>query len=140
MAMVWRGPEAVKLINMEVGMRLDATGRFVRDKAKELVSRSQPVRIYGKKAGRSRKGLDPSRPGEPPKKVTGMFRMSIKKEFDRPTLTVRVGTNLAYGRYLELGTRSRGKGKGLLKRPWLRPTLVNHQAEIRARFGVGGKV
>jgi len=134
MPMKWRGPEAVKLINMEVGKRLDATGRFVRDKAKELVSRSQPVRIYGKKAGRSRKGLDPSRPGEPPKKVSGDLRISIKKEFDRAAMAVQIGTRLPYGKHLELGTRK------MAARPWLRPTLVNHQAEIRARFGVGGKV
>ena len=140
MAMKWRGPEAVKLIDMEVGKRVDAAGRFVWGEARKIVSRAQPVKIYGKGAGRSRKGLKPSLAGEPPKKVTGALRLSITKEFDRSAMAVQVGTRLPYGKYLELGTRPRGKGKGLRPRPWLRPTLVNHQAEIRARFGVGGKV
>ena len=134
MAMVWRGPEAIKLIDMEVGKRVDAAGRFVWGEARKIVSRDQTVKIYGKGAGRSRKGLKPSLAGEPPKKVTGALRLSITKEFDRVAMAVQIGTRFDYGKFLELGTRK------MAARPWLRPTLVNHQAEIRARFGVGGKV
>lgn len=133
MSMTWKGDQAVKLINMEAGKRVDAALRFTRDKAKQVVSRAQPVRIYGKKAGRSRKGLDPSKPGEPPKKLTGHLRMNIRKEFD-PALVegrVGVGTNVPYSKHLELGTRK------MAARPWLRPTLVNNASEIRRRFGVG---
>ena len=60
MAMKWRGDEAVKKIRLTVGQRVDMAARFIRDEAKKLVSRSQPVRIYAKGGGRSRKGLDPS--------------------------------------------------------------------------------
>ena len=140
MPMKWHGAQAVKLIDMEVGKRVDAAARFVRNEARKILSRDQPTVIYGKSAGRSRKGLDPSRPGEPPKKVTGDLRLSITKEFDRSTMTAQVGTRFAYGRFLELGTRSRGKGKGLLARPWLRPVLVNNQGQIRRRFGIGVKI
>ena len=133
------------MIDMEVGRRVDACARFVQGEARKIVSRAQPVRIYGKKAGRSRKGLDPSKPGEPPKKVTGDLRKTIRKEFDSASMTARVGTNLPYGRYLEMGTgggrlTKASGGARMAPRPWLRPTLVNHQGEIKRRFGIGVKI
>ena len=134
--MTWRGPEAVRLIDLSAGQRVDAALRFIRDKAKIKVSRSQPTIIYGKSEGRSRKGLDPSKPGEPPKKVTAFLRMGIRKEFDKDLIEGRVGVDktLPYGKHLELGTRN------MEPRPWLRPTLTENAAELRARFGIGVKV
>ncbi len=132
--MKWNGKEAIRLIDLEAGKRVDGALRFVRDKAKIKVSRSQPTIIHGKSEGRSRKGLDPSKPGEPPKKVTGSLRLSIRKEFDKASVSGRVGTNVPYGKHLELGTRN------MDPRPWLRPTLTENAAELRARFGIGVKV
>ena len=134
MPMKWKGPEAMKAIRHEAANRVDMASRFVRDKAKEIVGRSQPVRIYAKKAGRSRKGLDPSKPGEPPKKVTGHLRMGIRKQMDRGRIEARIGSNVPYGKHLELGTRK------MAARPWLRPTLTRNAAELQARFGIGVKV
>ena len=131
MAMKWHGEEAMRRIRTEAGNRVDMAARFVRDRAKELVSRDQPVRIYAKGAGRSRKGLDPSKPGEPPKKVSGHLRINIKKDMDRARIEARVGTNVPYGKWLEFGTRK------MKPRPWLRRTLTENMGEIRRLLGYG---
>ena len=132
--MTWRGPEAVRLIDLEAGKRVDSALRFVRDKAKIKVSRSQPTIIYGTGKNRRHVGLDPSVAPDPPKKVTGTLRTGIRKEFDKARISGRVGTNVPYGPWLELGTRN------MEPRPWLRPTLTENAAELRARFGIGVKV
>ena len=134
MAMKWHGEEAMRRIRTEAGNRVDMAARFVRDRAKELVSRDQPVRIYAKGAGRSRKGLDPSKPGEPPKKVTGHLRMNIKKEPTPINMVTRVGTNVPYGKHLELGTRK------MAARPWLWAAIVRNAVELQRRFGIGVKL
>ena len=133
MTMKWNGGQAVSLINAEVGKRVDAAARVLRDRAKELVSRGQPVRIYGKAAGRSRKGMEPSKPGEPPKIVTAHLRLNIKKEYSRTLLEARVGvgTNVPYGKWLELGTRT------IAARPWLSAAVYQSAGELHRRFGIG---
>lgn len=57
----------------------------------------------------------PSRPGEPPRVDMGRLRSSITHEI--VGMVGRVGTNVKYGRYLELGTSK------MLPRPWLIPAL-----------------
>ena len=42
-------------------------------------------------------------------------------------MEARVGTNLAYGKALELGTK-----RGLLPRPWLRRALAETQGEVNS--------
>lgn len=61
----------------------------------------------------------PSRPGEPPRVDTGRLRSSITHEVVSKLKGIvgRVGTNVKYGRYLELGTSK------MLPRPWLIPAL-----------------
>ena len=62
----------------------------------------------------------PSRPGEPPAVDTGTLRRSIQMEVNAtPALiVVRVGTNLKYGLFLELGTIH------IEPRPWLLPAFL----------------
>ena len=140
MTMKWNGRQAVSLIDAEVGKRVDAAARVLRDRAKELISRGQPVKIYGKAAGRSRKGLDPSKAGEPPKMVSGHLRLNVKKEHSG--LEARVGTNVPYGKWLELGTGG-GKwtavsaGARMAPRPWLSKAVYESAAELQRRFGIG---
>ena len=58
--------------------------------------------------------------GKPPGVDTGMLRASIDVEFFRDgtdTLVARVGSNLDYARWLELGA----PGRNLEPRPFLRP-------------------
>jgi len=62
----------------------------------------------------------PSSPGEPPHVDEGRLRSSITHEIGgtRNVVEARVGTNVKYGRFLELGTRH------ILPRPWLRPAIM----------------
>lgn len=71
-------------------------------------------------------GANPSSPGEPPHKQYGHLRRSVATEVDSATLVGRVGTNLNYGRWLELGTRL------MAARPWLRRALRENQARIKS--------
>lgn len=88
----------------------------------------------------NRDGSDPSKPGEPPKKQTARLFKSITQgvETTPNALIVRVGTNVKYGRFLELGTSK------MSPRPFLRPALQRHAAQFpevvaRAfRAGTGG--
>lgn len=61
----------------------------------------------------------PSRPGEPPHVDTGRLRSSITHEVEETLTGIvgRVGTNVVYGRFLELGTSK------MKARPFLRPAL-----------------
>ena len=76
-----------------------------------------------------------SQPGEPPRKQTGRLQSSVAHEVGEQLgqLIGRVGTNLRYGRALELGAKEvRNKVWGrytrpfdwvLEARPWLRRAL-----------------
>ena len=88
------------------------------------LNRFQKTRIVG---GR-RVGLDPSLPGEPPKRVTGRLIQSIATRVIDQGRTVagRVGTNVVYARRLELGfNRSDSAGRFVRQapRPFMRNTL-----------------
>jgi phage gpG-like protein len=65
-----------------------------------------------------------SQPGEFPRKQTGRLRATITYEVDTDLMVARVGTNLKYGKFLELGTRR------MAPRPYLRKTLMAEQATI----------
>ena len=68
----------------------------------------------------------PSAPGEAPRKQHGRLRGSVASEV--AGLVGRVGTNLIYGRALELGTKN---GK-LKPRPWLLKGLYEMRSKLRA--------
>ena len=56
-------------------------------------------------------------------------------EVDPAKLTARVGTNVPYGKYLELGTK-----RGIAPRPWLRRALNESLARINDLLaGIGDK-
>jgi phage gpG-like protein len=82
-----------------------------------------------KPAGRIH-GATRSGPGEPPYKQTGRLRAGVTHEVldESAKITARVGTNLPYGRHLELGTRK------MAARPWLRRALDECRAEITRLF------
>jgi len=71
-------------------------------------------------------GAFPSAPGEPPHKQTGRLRASVTHEVDKGEMTARVGTNVKYGLYLELGTSK------MAPRPWLRRALAETAAKINS--------
>ncbi|CAN0502344.1 unnamed protein product, partial [Phaeothamnion confervicola] len=65
---------------------------------------------------------NPSAAGEPPHVQTGRLRASVA--WERVGLIVRIGTNVIYGRWLELGT------KKMAARPWLRRMLAEQRAAL----------
>ena len=98
---------------------------FVRDRVKEKLNRGQPTRTT---PGGSIIGLDPSLPGEPPKKITSQLQNSIRQKVVRTTNSVvgLIGSDLKKAAPLELGDR-----KGTLKpRPYFRPTLMEQRQKI----------
>ncbi len=98
---------------------------FVRDRVKEKLNRGQPTRTT---PGGSIIGLDPSLPGEPPKKITSQLQNSIRQRVVSTSTTVTglIGTDLKKAAALELGNR-----KGTLKpRPYFRPTLMEQRGKI----------
>lgn len=74
-----------------------------------------------------------SAPGEPPRKQTGRLRASVTYEVDEAGMNARVGTNVKYGRYLELGTK-----RGIAPRPWLRRALAEMWSRVNELLGAGG--
>lgn len=107
----------------------DAVIKNMSDKAEEYIERA--CLICEREAKESMKGggspHTPSRPGEPPHVDTGRLRASITHEIDRSFFNIigRVGTNVDYGRDLELGTSK------MLPRPWLRPAM---RRTLRSNF------
>lgn len=95
--------------------------------------------VRQKSTGKKHKGKRvynafPSKPGEPPHKQTGNLRRSVTYEVDARDLTARVGTNVTYGRHLELGT-----SRGLAPRPWLRPALSRIRSRVNQLLSqIGG--
>ena len=69
MSYTWSGDAYNKKLEKELGRNLEATAIYYKGKVKEALNRSQP---YSRGVGQSGiwyRGLEPSLPGEPPKKV-----------------------------------------------------------------------
>lgn len=134
----WSGPQAEALIRQAVARNLAAAAIVVKTKAKILLSlpgtaqaiRAMSYRYGGRKYNVKKKGTVygavVSDPGEPPRKQTGRLRGSVAHEVDRDKLTARVGTNVVYGRWLELGTSK------MAARPWLRRALFESREQIKS--------
>ena len=132
----WMGDKYGAKVHWEFRRRIEASAIALANKAKTLLSVEgtgraiRPMSYYygGRKRNVRKKGLvyghAPSLPGEPPRKQFGRLKGSIAWEFPK-VLTARVGTNVKYGRWLELGT---GRMKA---RPWLRRSLREMLPRIR---------
>ncbi len=118
--MTWDA-DAIKAMEVELGKRLERAAIYLQNTIRRKLNRSQP---YSISKGKSYHGLEPSLPGEPPKKVRGDLQRSIAYEMSKDKQSAKIGTNLAYGKHLELGTRY------MQPRPYLRSTLQEEQGKI----------
>lgn len=113
----WHGPRRKAELMAEMKRRLSACAIIVASEAKRLVSTAGTGQARDKRGKFKRLyGANPSKPGDPPHKQTGTLRRSITWMI--AGTIARVGTNLPYGRWLELGTTK------MAARPWLRRALA----------------
>jgi phage gpG-like protein len=122
----WDAASIKREAEREVTRRLEASAIVVENRAKVLVSTAGTA--PGAK-GRRIYGASRSSPGEPPYKQTGRLRSSITHEVQPGGRVVRIGTNLKYGLYLEVGTAR------MSPRPWLRRALIESGPTIRRIHG-----
>lgn len=122
MSVEWNGDGAEKHVRSKAARALSRAAITIRKRAAELLSVPGTGREKGKQIG----PVVRSKPGEPPHKQTGRLRASVAYEVDDASLTARVGTNVEYGKHLELGTK-----RGLKPRPWLRRAAL----EVRGKVG-----
>ena len=98
--------KALDLLTTELAAQMHTTGKQVEQVAKRSMRDGGTPHV-------------PSNPGEPPRIDTKNLHESIMTETqrDRNSIETRIGTNVVYGRHLELGTRH------IKPRPWLRPAF-----------------
>ena len=127
----WRGRRYKQQLRARAETAMKRAGVYLNGETRKAISRSQPYVI---KNGRYR-GLAPSAPGEPPKRLSGTLFKSIN---DRVIATAkdvraRIGAFTPYSRALELGAPKRG----LAPRPYLSSTLSKFGKSALAIFAKG---
>ncbi len=136
-------PDFKQALIAEQKKRLDRAAIVVEREAKHLLSFSgtgvwkslgsgaAKVRYLAPaKSAKGKKvyGAFPSMPGEPPHKQTGWLRSSVTWEVIHWGwgYVARVGTNVLYGKFLQIGTRH------MRPRPWLDVALSKSTVQIKA--------
>jgi phage gpG-like protein len=109
---------------------------FLQGKVKQLINRGQKKR----RSGNRYVGLDPSKPGEPPKKLSNLLFSSISTQIIRTKREVVgvVGTNVKYARRLELGfmgTDKLGRKVYQAPRPYLRRAVLENRDAVKTILG-----
>ena len=119
--MVWKGKLLIAKVNMAVRKTLEDACVLVRDTARDSIGQVSA----------------PSPSGHAPASVGGSLKRSMAYEMHPTELYGRVGTNIDYGRRLELGfvgTDSRGRHYNQAPRPYIRPALHKREAAIKLMF------
>ena len=103
-------------------------GRFVQTPTvySRGMQRSGGRRLRAYRTGQRVYNAEHSKVGEYPRKQTGHLRRSITHVTDRTNLVARVGTNVKYGRVLELGLPPMTG-----PRPFMRMTTDNEMANLQ---------
>lgn len=104
----------------------------VANAAKEGIARATLSVLRDSKISVNQSYPPASTPGEPPHKRTGNLLSRIDHEFDNDGLVGRVGSNLDYARFLELGTEK------MEPRPYLRPAMDRAAGGIEKFFPKNG--
>lgn len=131
----WNAEPFKAQLTAEMRRRVNASCIMVEDHAKQLISvpgtagggqRNAQGRFIKGSYSAIQYNVNPSKPGEPPHKQHGRLRASVTREVSNTKPVGRVGTNVKYGRWLELGTRK------MKARPWLRVALKDKRGVIIA--------
>ena len=106
----WTASDLITLTAKELHKRLVKVGVYFASKERQYLNVSQPYKRSA--SGKRLRGLDPSQPGEFPRKLSGQLQRSITWRVEKDS--VIVGSNLrGYPSYLETSTRF------MAARPWL---------------------
>jgi len=117
--LVWHGEEAMKRITAGFGANLEDAVSFALGKVRRNLKKKQ-----------NRTGNNPSRPGEYPAEITSILAKNVTEWIDKAQLRGFIGTNVLYGKWLEL--------KGIANKPggrrWLGRTLEEEVSGIKAKL------
>ncbi len=113
--LIWHGPRVKVKVTAGMQKNLTIAALFVVRKVKESLTIAGPTK--------TRPETPASIAGEPPHRRTGTLARSITYEVLPGT--ARVGTNVKYGKFLEVGTSK------MMARPYLRPAVNKNQREIK---------
>jgi len=116
----WYGDKLFTDVESVMHSRLNLAGAVVVDKTKRLLNVQGRPSVASQKKG---KKVKHSRPGQAPFWQSRLLLESITQESASRT-EERVGTNVKYAPWLELGTRN------IAPRPFLRPGLSQSQKKI----------
>ena len=115
-----------------INENLAAAAIYLVNQIKAVLNDTQPYLQVTSKSGKVYIiGLDPSLPGNPPKKRIGILQKSITWGQDKKEMTAEVGTAYEVGAHLELGTSK------MQPRPYLRSTMDKEQAKVNQILGTG---
>lgn len=119
--MEWNGDRVVLEAMHQMSINADRVGFMLHGVVVRSLSKGQPTKRVGERVV----GLNPSKPGEPPRSLQGLLRNSIdyRKKVDKSRVELFIGANTKYARALEFGNP---KGK-LKPRPFLRPAISNNR-------------
>lgn len=117
--MKWRGRQIEQQVKDKLNDNIGGTLNFLERYIKKSISKP--------KSGTKYPGMQvaSSKAGEPPASQTGTLMRSITTEQDKQNIAGIVGTNVKYGKWLELGT------KNIKPRPFLRPSIEENKIKIR---------
>lgn len=124
----WTPEHVIDATRAEMRRRVGTAVLIVKGEIQQLLNVGNPT------------GKSPSKPGDPPRKVTALLFQSIATQVfdDGDDIVGRVGTNVIYARRLELGfvgTDSLGRNYDQAPRPFLRPGLRNREPDVMAALG-----
>jgi phage gpG-like protein len=133
--MEWNGDEVMRAAMRQLSINADRVGMMLDGAVVRSLSKGQPVKRVGKDRKARLVGLQPSRPGEPPRLLHGLLRNSIayRKEIHPREVEVYIGANTKYARALEYGNPK----KNLKARPYLRPAIENNRDKAIKRLVKG---
>lgn len=129
--MEWDGDRVVLEAMHRMSINADRVGFMLHGAVVRSLSKGQPT----KRVGERLVGLNPSKPGEPPRSLNGLLRNSIayRKEIQHRAVEVYIGANTKYARALEFGNPK----SNLKARPYLRPAVQKNRDKAIKRLVKG---